>query len=75
MTRHQHPAIRSVLRSLSPASLAAAAAPYDPGPLLHLQAAQHLREVDPPPRRRHRSSSADALRTECTLAVTSPRLG
>jgi hypothetical protein len=40
MTRLKHPALRTVARRLrpSPASLAGAAAAYDPGLLLHLQA-------------------------------------
>jgi hypothetical protein len=40
MSRHQHPAIRRLGRWLRgwALSLAAAAAAYDPGPLLHLKA-------------------------------------
>jgi len=42
MTRHHHPILRSFLRRLRPsaARFAAAAAVYDPAPLMRLQATE-----------------------------------
>jgi Na+/H+ antiporter NhaA len=61
MTRRPHPALHSFLRRLRPsaASIAGAAATYDPASLLALQAAQHERgNVAPTPLREPRTGAA-----------------
>jgi hypothetical protein len=72
MTWHQHPAVRRVVRRLrpSPTSFAAAAAFYDPGPLLQLQALRRLRTVSSPTRRRRDGSKVQ--RHTSSRAITPP---
>jgi hypothetical protein len=64
MTRQHHPKLRSVVHGLQPslADLAAAAAAYDPGPLLQNQATQRGRADAPPPRRRPRRDAGTRVR-------------
>jgi hypothetical protein len=53
MTSHHQPVVRSVVRRLrpSPTSFAAAAALYDPGPLLLHESTRRGRAVSPPTER------------------------
>jgi len=72
MTRHQHATVRSVVRRLrpSPASLAWAAAIYDPGLLLQLQATQRGQTITATTQ--HGRDGSDGQRRSCILAIASP---
>jgi hypothetical protein len=72
MTRRHHHLVRSVVQRLrpSPSSFAAAAAAFDPGLLLHLQAAQRRGAVSS--RKRRCDQRYDLERPGSSLAVTSP---
>jgi hypothetical protein len=74
MTRHQHPVVRSVVRRLWPSltSFAAAAALYDPGLLLQLQATQRERAVNSPKRRGRHGPRIERYSSSLTIAPPSP---